>query len=82
MEKSLEVSGSFPDKSPDAIRLAHNDVVNLASAEVFVRRARHLEILSEEHDFECRVCAMTNFDHLEGKILPSRDENYADQRDQ
>ena len=78
MENTLEVIGSVPNKSPDAIRLAHNDVVNLSTTKVFVRRARHLEILSEEHDFECCVCAVTNLDHLEDKILPYRVANHAD----
>ena len=82
MESTLEVIGSGLNKIPDAIRLAHNDVVNLSTTKVFVRRARHLEILSEEHDFEGRVCAVTNFDHLEGKILPCSVDNNAAQRDQ
>ena len=78
MESTLEVIGSGLNKIPDAIRLAHNDVVNLSTTKVFVRRARHLEILSEEHDLECCVCEVTNFDYLEAKILPCRVENYAD----
>ncbi len=49
----------------------HDNVMNLSAGKVLVGSASHLEVLAEEHHFECCVSAMPNFNHLEAKVLPN-----------
>lgn len=50
VEGSLKVGWALPDKGPNAIGLAHYDMVDVARAEVLVSGAGHLEIFAEEHN--------------------------------
>ena len=72
MNRALDIVGTGPDEGPDSARLAHYNVMNLSAGKVFVRCASHLEILTEKHHLEGSVRTVSNFNHLEAKVLPNR----------
>ena len=81
MEDRLEVRRTLPDECPNTVRLAHDNMVDVTTAEVLVRRGRHLEIFAEKHDLQRCVGAMADLDHLESKVLPGRVARNSDERD-
>ena len=81
VEGSIKVGWALPDKGPNAIGLAHYDMVDVARAEVLVSGAGHLEIFAEEHNLEGCVGTVAHLNHLEAEVLPGRMDADTDEWD-
>ena len=62
-ERSLDVRGHLEDDGPDATSVAHDDGTDLALVKVLVSGVAHLQVLLEEHSFQCSVGQVASLNH-------------------